>query len=227
VFAIAATVAVRAGLPASVDASENRPDREIAEQVTLRVSEDGSTLEYAGPIVFGVKRRVGAVLAEHPHVTTLRLTSPGGRVVEARDLSVLIAERGITTVAAGNCASACTVVFMAGRDRVLAPNGLLGFHRYRSPDDDQQEAEENMAIDRRYFSARGLPEWFIERAFATPNNGMWRPTVDEMKRANVITAEVGEDGRLVFVGGETPPALRTEGRARREGGRDVNASEAR
>lgn len=224
--AIAAACLIQAVVPQRVDASETDPDRDQVDQVALKVSDDGRTLEFTGPIVFGVQQRVQAVLAEYPGIATLRLISPGGRVVEARDLSAIVRAHGLATVAAGNCASACTVVFMAGRDRMLAPTGGLGFHRYRSPDKDQQEAEENMAIDRRYFSARGLPEWFIERAFATPNSDMWRPTTEEMRLANVITAELSEDGRRVPVGGPRPPEHRHDGERRPDGASNVNASEA-
>lgn len=224
----AALVALRAGLPQRVDASEAFPltERDTPEQVTLSVSADGTTLDFSGPIVFGVKQRVREVLDAHPAITTLRLASPGGRVVEARDLSEIVRARGLSTIADGNCASACTVVFMAGRDRVITPASTLGFHRYRSPDKEQLEAEENMAIDRRYFSTRGLPDWFIERAFATPNNGMWRPTREEMKQARVITAEVGDDGRRIPVGAEPAPEAPAEREWRRAGGLGVNASEA-
>lgn len=191
---------MRAGLPDTVNGGDAAPEKDAPEQVWLSVSDDGRVLDYAGPIVFGVKHRVRAMLDEHPGVTTLRITSPGGRVVEARDLSALIRARNLATVAVGNCASACTVMFMAGHERLLAPTTTLGFHRYRSPDNQQREAEDNMAIDRDYFRARGIPDWFIERAFTTPNGGMWRPTLEEMKAANVITAELTTDGARVPVG---------------------------
>lgn len=223
----AAVLMLRPGLSQRVDASEAFPpvERDTPEQVTLSVSADGTTLDLSGPIVFGVKQRVSEVLDSNPAITTLRLASPGGRVVEARKLSEIVGARGLTTVADGNCASACTVVFMAGRDRVITPASTLGFHRYRSPDKEQVEAEENMAIDRRYFSTRGLPDWFIERAFATPNSGMWRPTREEMRLARVITAEVGDDGRRIPVAGEPGPEVPAEREWGRAGGHGVNASE--
>lgn len=224
----AALLMLRAGLPQRVDASEAIPpaERDTPEQVTLSVSADGTTLDFSGPIVFGVKKRVREVLDAHPAITTLRLASPGGRVVEARELSQIVGARGLTTIADGNCASACTVVFMAGRDRVITPASTLGFHRYRSPDKEQLEAEENMTIDRRYFSTRGLPDWFIDRAFTTPNSTMWRPTREEMRLARVITAEVGDDGRRIAVTGEPGPEMPAEREWRHDGGLGVNASEA-
>ena len=220
---LAAGFVARAKFSENVDASEASIDKELG-QVALVVIDADRTLELSGPIVFGVTRRVREVLDAHPAIATVRLTSPGGRVVEARDLSALIAERGLTTVAVGNCASACTVLFMAGRDRLLAPTTTLGFHRYRSPDPEQKEAEANMAIDRRYFSTRGIPEWFIERAFTTPNGGMWRPSLDEMKVANVVTGELTDDGRRIAVIPAQAPGQQTATAARMERGRPDDAS---
>lgn len=226
-LAVAAAVAVVVPLKMAerVVASEAAVDDDELGQILLVVSDDHRTLEFTGPIAFGVTRRVRAVLDAYPSITTLRLTSPGGRVVEARDLSALIARRGLTTVAVDNCASACTVLFMAGEERLLAPTSTLGFHRYRSPDPRQEEAEQNMAIDRRYFEARGLPSWFIDRAFTTPNGGMWRPSLDEMKVANVITGELASDGRRVAVRLANPVVLPSAGEPS-AGDLSVRASES-
>ena len=232
IFAVLAVVLgagllARAGLVEDVRASEDSIENDLG-QVALVVSDDNRTLGFSGPIAFGVTRRVRAVLAAHPSITTVRLTSPGGRVVEARELSEVIARRGLTTVAVGNCASACTVLFMAGRERLLAPTSTLGFHRYLSPDPEQEEAEANMAIDRRYFRARGIPAWFVERAFATPNDEMWRPSLDEMRVANVVTGEMTRDGRRVALIVDVAPApgALPEAPAPVAGGLSVSASEA-
>ena len=222
--ALGAGVLARAKLSENVRASETEVDKDLGE-VALVVADDSRTLELSGPIAFGVTRRVREVLDSHPGISTVRLTSPGGRVVEARYLSELIAERGLTTVAVGNCASACTVLFMAGRDRLLAPTTTLGFHRYHSPDPEQREAEANMAIDRRYFRARGIPAWFIDRAFTTPNGGMWRPSRDEMKTANVVTGELTVDGRRIAVNSTSAAGPHPDAAARLAGGLSVNASE--
>jgi hypothetical protein len=197
VFAVVAGLAVlhHAAVNGRVDASDTALAHDSVREVEVRVSPDETTLEFRGPIVVGVAERVRGALDAHPHVTAVRLTSPGGRVVEARDLGDVISERGLVTVAVGSCSSACTIAFMAGRERLLAPATTLGFHRYHSPDPEQQEAEANMMIDRRYFSERGLPGWFIEQAFTTPNNGMWRPSVEDMKTANVITGQLAADDR--------------------------------
>ena len=205
VFTIAAVIAavfsaallVRGGLAERVDATESSGGKDASSEFTVQVSGDQRTLEFSGPIVIGVTERMLAVLEAHPGITTVRLTSPGGRVVEARDLADIIRARGLTTVADGNCASACTVIFMAGRDRLLAPAASIGFHRYRSPDPAQEEAQANMAIDRRIFRSQGVPNWFLDQAFDTPNGGMWRPSLAELVVANVVTGELTADGQRI------------------------------
>ena len=83
-----------------------------------------------------------------------------------------------------------------------------------------------MAIDRRYFRARGIPAWFIERAFATPNSEMWRPSLDEMKVANVVTGELTPDGRRIAFNSPAGSASVPAASETREGGLSVSASEA-
>lgn len=200
---VGAALLARSGLAERVDASESSAGKDAASEYTVHVSADQRTLDFSGPIVIGVTSRVRQVLEAHPAITTVRLTSPGGRVVEARELGEIIRARGLTTVASGTCSSACTVIFMAGRERLLAPTGSLGFHRYRSPDPDQEEAQANMAIDRRLFGTQGVPHWFLEQAFATPNSGMWRPSLAELQVANIVTGQLTADGQRV-----EPPADR-------------------
>jgi hypothetical protein len=82
-----------------------------------------------------------------------------------------------------------------------------------------------MALDRSYFRARGIPDWFIERAFTTPNNSMWRPSFDEMQVANVVTGQIAADGRRVALQGAPAVGAGPEQGERVERGIAVNASE--
>jgi hypothetical protein len=191
---VAVGVFIRAGLPQIVEASQFALGKDPIGDVAVRVNAEGNGLEIEGPIVFGVTERVRDALRDYPAIATVKLTSPGGRVVEARELRDLLRAHGVTTVAAGNCASACVVAFMAGNSRLLGPRGTLGFHRYRSPGHDN-EAEISMSIDRRELTARGVPVWFIDRAYSTPYSEMWRPTVTELAVANIVTGEIDAAGR--------------------------------
>jgi hypothetical protein len=189
---------VRAGLPQIVEASQLAVGVDPLGEATLQVVHEGTEVELSGPIVFGVTHRMRALLEEHPEITTLSLSSPGGRVVEARKLRDVLRAHGITTVVNGNCASACTIVFMAGRERLLVRGSTVGFHRYRSPGLDDAEIEASMRIDRRELAGQGVPDWFLERAFGTPNVEMWRPAIMDLRRAQIVTGELRADGSVLW-----------------------------
>lgn len=71
------------------------------------------------------------------------LNSPGGSVFQGQSLGRYFYDARITTVvlSGAKCQSACTDVFLGGRDlvsgrplRILATGGILGFHNFRSVD---------------------------------------------------------------------------------------------
>jgi hypothetical protein len=181
-------VFIRSGLPQIVEASQFAMGKDPIGDYTMRPLHNGTALEISGPIVFGLTDALEKVLADNPRISMLHLDSTGGRVVEARRLRDLIRARGLATFTATNCASACVVAFAAGAERVVGRGGSLGFHRYRSPGLDEAEIEASMAVDRRELSALGAPDWFLERAFSTPNGEMWRPSISDLRRANIITS---------------------------------------
>jgi hypothetical protein len=157
----------------------------------LTLSADGRGVDLAGLIEFGITRALAKLLEGAGSVRTIRLESEGGRVAEARGLVGLIERHGLATSARGRCASACALVFMAGRERRLEPGAELGFHRYgqRSPLvghflDTVAEQDRDMALFRR----QGVTEAFIERVGATPHEEMWFPAPEELIAAGAVHA---------------------------------------
>jgi hypothetical protein len=179
---------VRSGLPQIVEASQFAMGKDPIGDYTMQPLHNGTALGISGPIVFGLTDSLEKMLAQYPRVSVLHLDSTGGRVVEARKLRDLIRARGLATFAAGNCASACVVAFVAGAERVVGRAGSIGFHRYRSPGLDESEIEASMAVDRRELAQLGAPDWFLDKAFSTPNADMWRPSIADLKRANIVTS---------------------------------------
>lgn len=153
----------------------------------LRVLRDASELEIAGAIVFGLTDDVRRTLDAHPTVRIIHLNSNGGRVGEARNLRDLIASRGLTTFTASGCFSACTLAYAAGQKRLIAKDAMLGFHQYSFPGMKQHEFQFEYEKDKQDWLARGLARTFVDRAFATPNNEMWRPTHRELFEGGVVT----------------------------------------
>lgn len=100
----------------------------------------------------------------------------------------LVEKHALSTVVRRKCASACAVVFIAGRDRVLVPGAKLGFHRALSPAWDDalytDAAYNDGAVD--YLKSKGITESFARKAFSVPNSDIWYPSADELLAAGVI-----------------------------------------
>ena len=142
------------------------------------------TLVLAGEYQFGVATALVEALDHYPDAHTVELEGPGGLANEGLAIAHAIQNRDLVTHAIGDCESACTLAFVAGRERFLGENASLGFHAVSAP---VFSIDLNAEYDR-YLAARGVDRQFIRRAAATPANDMWYPTNDELKAAGVITA---------------------------------------
>lgn len=155
---------------------------------TLTLSADGGRVDLQGVIDFGVTADLAALLAGTPDVRLLRLQSPGGRVAEARGLVNVVRRFALATTARGDCASACTLVFIAGHSRALDPGARLGFHGYnlRAPIFGLIDPAAEMARDAAVFRAAGVSPAFLDRAMAVPHQTMWFPEPAELIASGII-----------------------------------------
>jgi hypothetical protein len=153
----------------------------------LRVLRDATEIEISGAIVFGLTDDVRRILDSHPTVNIIHLNSEGGRVSEARKLRDLIDARELTTYTASGCFSACTLAYVAGRKRLIAEGANLGFHQYSFPGIKGSDIPFEYEKDKKDWHARGISEDFINRAFSTPNNELWKPSHRELFQAGFVT----------------------------------------
>jgi len=108
-------------------------------------------------------------------------------VAEAEKIATLVKARGLDVYVDEICASACTLVFVAGKNRLLSPGGSLGFHGSYFPGMSKQElASANDDLASQYRSA-GVDALFIRRALSVPPDEMWFPTANELQMARVVT----------------------------------------
>lgn len=156
-------------------------------QLRLAVVEDGTVIELHGDIGFGIADSFELLLARYPAVTTVRLDSVGGNLFEATSIAASIAARGFVTHIRGTCASACGVIFAAGRERWIDKGSRLGFHawswRITGADDPDEARGQQTAI----FAAAGFDPRLIDHAVTVPPNDMWYPTLDELVAARAVT----------------------------------------
>jgi len=174
-------------------ANGNRPAApprasEAAAPYALLHQRGSGMVRLEGRIDFGVTHGLQRLLERHPSIRRLALDSVGGRVAEARGLVRLVEDFDLTTMVVGECSSACTLVFIGGARRLLAPGARLGFHRYgqHSPLighflDPAAEQERDMRLFRRH----GIDEAFLARIAATPHSEMWFPTTPELLAAGI------------------------------------------
>ncbi|WP_157599994.1 hypothetical protein [Saccharospirillum impatiens] len=185
-FALLAAVAANA-------LKGNSPDDERLPRYDLALSHSGKLIHLTGYIDFGVTQALATLLAQEDQATHLRLQSQGGLIAEARGLVRLVEEFGLTTSASGDCASACTLVFIAGQTRYLEPEARLGFHRYaqQSPVMEflmKQDPVVEQQRDLNLFRRVDVDEAFLARIMETSHQQMWYPTISELFSSGVVNA---------------------------------------
>tara|TARA_R110000787_G_scaffold286410_1_gene404696 strand:- start:5257 stop:6285 length:1029 start_codon:yes stop_codon:yes gene_type:complete len=95
----------------------------------FRAIGDGRFAAMSGAIDRDGYRKFAQFLNEHPGIIGIQLNSPGGTVVSALSIADEIHRRQLSTYIAGDhtCASACSMIFFAGHDRLA--EGRLGVHQ--------------------------------------------------------------------------------------------------
>jgi hypothetical protein len=134
-------------------------DPEI-EGYELQILRGGTDLEYTGGIKFRATKDVRRLLDADPYITVIHLDSVGGRLGEAHKLRDLIRERELLTYTTGECESACTIAFMGGVQRFLAPKGKLGFHQGYFPGLNERELDRLNEAEARWWIDQGVALWF-------------------------------------------------------------------
>lgn len=144
-------------------------------QAKFVLSPDGRSLRMEGVIGMGDGERLRTLLASDAArgLKRVELESPGGRVREAERMAAAMKRHGHAARAVGTCASACTLVFLAGNPRHLSPEGQLGFHRASTGTYNpvfEELANQQLA---QTYRELGLPQSMIDKTLDTPARSMW------------------------------------------------------
>lgn len=164
-------------------------ERERASKYSLTVSGDGTRISLNGSFELGLTKKLSALLQEHPNVTAIVLSSPGGNIYEGRGVAKLMKQHGLDSYVFESCYSACTTAFIAGATRTLGPHGKLGFHSYRVEADYQVPfadpvGEQN--YDRKLYNSQKIKDEFLNKIFETPPSELWFPSTKELLDAGVV-----------------------------------------
>lgn len=157
-------------------------------QAKFSFSPDGRSLRLDGVIGMGDGERLRALLASEAAqgLKRVELSSPGGRVREAERMASAMKTHRHEARAVGTCASACTLVFLAGSPRQLAPEGQLGFHRASTGTYNpvfEELANQQLA---KTYRELGLPETMIDKTLDTPARSMWFAPREELQAHALI-----------------------------------------
>lgn len=139
------------------------------------LSPDGRSLRLDGTIGMGDAGRLRALLDSEAArgLRRVELVSPGGRLHEAELMAAALKPRGHEVRVVGDCASACTVVFLAGQPRQMTPGARLGFHRASTGTYNpvfEELANQQLAST---YRSLGLPQMLIDKTLDTPSASIW------------------------------------------------------
>ena len=195
-----------AGLLAAPLGAAPPPETSIAAPARITLSADGETVYIIGAIMDDSFLRFDAVLLAAPKLKTVFLASPGGLTIEGRLIAALVRKRGLNTYVEHYCASACTQVFVAGRERTLGAEGELGFHQAVGLGTNGQTSKLAASSTRQLaavtvfgingndtlrlaYEQAGIDQPFIAKALARGHEDMWLPSPAELRQSHVITRQ--------------------------------------
>jgi hypothetical protein len=178
------------------------PTTEFDIPYQLRLLAEGTVLEVSGSFSWALPQTFEATLAAAPWVRLVRLESPGGHIQPAVQIAVMIHERGLDTYVGRLCASACTIAFLGGHQRWLAPQARLGFHQAHAPGLPAEQANEYL---RTVYEKMHVPPAFIAHALRTPPTDLWFPAPAELRAVHYTTNDA--PAAVLAVDNGWPPRL--------------------
>jgi hypothetical protein len=178
------------------------PSAEFDIPYQLRLLADGTVLELSGSFSWALPQTFQATLAAAPKVRLVRLESPGGHILPAIQIATMIQQRGLNTYVGRLCASACTIAFLGGQQRWLAPRARLGFHQAHAPGILPEQAN---AYLRTAYEKLHVPPAFVARTLRTPPTDLWFPTQAELRAAHYTTGDAPAD--VLSIDNGWPPRL--------------------
>ncbi len=150
----------------------------------VRVLGQGLEIEISGTFSWALPQQVGVALAEAPLARLVRFDSPGGHIKAAMEVADMIRARNLDTYVGRMCASACTIAFLAGRQRFASETARLGFHQAHGPG--LSTAESNRLLQLAYRNYL-LPPGFIAHVLRTPPQDFWIPELAELRKVGIVT----------------------------------------
>ena len=172
---------------------------EKGEAYAFRILRDGAELEFSGGIKFGAAKEFTRFIDAMGALKIIHLNSQGGRIEEAQRIGDIIKKRNLDTYVANSCLSACTVIFLSGKNRFITKSAKIGFHQPNFPG---LTTEDRILLARREegrLQRFGLSARFAKRVNEVAPEDMWIPGAAELISEGVATRIV--DGSAFALSG--------------------------
>jgi len=150
----------------------------------MRMTEQNhAVIALTGEIIPGDDEKLRAILASSG-ATSLRLDSPGGNLVASISLAKLVRAQGLSTIIGPNaaCASACFLIFTAGREKFADRESFIGVHGVA--DKGGTETADSKAATlafARYVQELGAPPSVVYKLVSTPPNEIVQLTLADLR----------------------------------------------
>jgi hypothetical protein len=125
------------------------------------------------------------------HVSALVLDSPGGLISVGASMAKLVRSNQLKTIVNDGaiCASACFMVFAAGKERFSGENAKIGVHSAVNPEFGENDNAKSATIDMtRFLSELGVPSLILGKLVTTrPSEIAWLTPEDlQSMRINIV-----------------------------------------
>jgi len=167
--------------------------------LSIRVMNQGTEVELLGGLEFGTSNHLSQVLVDNPSIRIIHLNSMGGRIAEAKKLALLVKKNKLITYSKTQCLSACPIVFLAGKEKLLGDSAKLGFHSASFGDVSGSEVEELNKSLLSQLDKANVPSWFVKKVSEISSKDVWNPSKDELIKAGVID-KVVDSGNYALSG---------------------------
>lgn len=104
------------------DGQSQKSDDAVVAATSYDEDEDSNSVEYSDVTIFH------EILAKRSNIDAVKLTSDGGSSGAGYQIGRIINDYGLDTVVDRECISACTFIFLGGKNRSMTKGSRLGFH---------------------------------------------------------------------------------------------------
>lgn len=154
--------------------------------LSIRVMNQGTEVELLGGLEFGTSNQLSQVLIVNPSIRIIHLNSMGGRIAEAKKLALLVKKNKLITYSKTLCLSACPIVFLAGKEKLLGDSAKLGFHSASFGNVSGSEVEELNNSLLSQLEKANVPSWFTKKVSKVSSEDVWNPSTDELIKVGII-----------------------------------------